>query len=187
MNVSFKASLVGYATVIKRNNNTNKESGYISSFVELDKANNDDYEALRQIALGWNKGYSYAKDVFDNFSYEKFGKKISNDANYRYFALTKHSSPFNKLNADSILGVATLREEADKTFTLEHLQVAPMQEYTSPNRKFKHIGQAILKTILDKFINTSIKLYAVDSDAEAFYKKLGFKNNKKSIYMIFKR
>lgn len=186
MNVSFKASIVNYATIIKKDKTTQKESNYIGSFVELDKNNEDDYNALREVAFKWERGFSYAMDILDNFVYERNGRNAINDGQYRYFALTTHNKPFEKLDSDSILGVASLIERKNTSSTLQHLQVHPEHYYESSNRGFRHIGKAITESI-QNLINNDIQLYSIDEAATAFYKKMNFVLDKKSIFMKPKR
>ena len=186
MNVSFKASIVNYATIIKKDKITQMESDYIGSFVELDKNNKDDYRALKDVASKWERGVSYAMDILDNFAFERSGKNIINNGKYRYFALTTNNKPFKKLKPESILGVASIIERDDKPFTLQHLQVHPEHTNLAENRGFRHIGESIAKSIQNLIKSNILNLYSSSDEATAFYKKMNFIKDKKSIYMIFK-
>ena len=92
MNVSFKASLVNYSTIIKRDPINKQQNNYISSFVELDTQNEADYQALRKIAFDWGKESSLAIDLFDNFTVDRknhIGKHLVKIITLLYNILSK--------------------------------------------------------------------------------------------------
>ena len=186
MNVSFRATSIDYPYVIKRNSINNKENEYLTYFVELDTQNEEDYQALRKVAFDWENGGSYAMDVLNSYVFERKKLCTPTFANYRYFAFTTYDKPFTKIDPEMILGVATLIEKKDTPSTLQHLQVHPEHTYKSKNRGFRHIGAALTKTIQKLFTSNSLNLYSISDESTAFYKKMNFTQDKKSLYMIFK-
>lgn len=192
MNVSFKASLVNYSTIIKRDLNNRKEENVVSSFVELDPQNSADHQALREIAYTWDRGASLANDIYDNFTADRyrarafFATGIKN-IKFRYFALlNQYQLSEKELDSDSILGVASFIEEVDNTYTLQQIQTHPNHSHSATNREYRHIGEAMLKSILNLILNKDIKLFPVDENAKAFYKKFNFKQIPRSDYMRLK-
>ena len=181
MNVSFKASLVNYPVIIKRDTNNDNQKDYISTFVELDTQNDADYQALRKIALDWGKETSLAIDFFDNFSVDRYrirhlyptGLK---NIKFKYFALLKQDKPpCDVLDADSIIGITSLIENTDNTYMIEQLQTHPKYMRGKPNRDFKHIGEAMLKSLISIIKNNNIKVFPLDKNAEVFYEKYTLK------------
>lgn len=192
MKVSFKASLVGYPIIIKQGANKDNQNNYISSFVELDTQNEADYEALRKIALDWGKETSLAVDLFDNFSVDRhkvrhlYPTGLKN-IKIKYFALLKQDKPpSNELDADSIIGITSFMEETDKTYTIRQLQTHPKHMRGKPNRDFKHIGEAMLKSLISIIKNTNIKVVPLDKNAEVFYEKYNFQKIPHSDFMKLK-
>ena len=192
MNVSFKASLVNYSTIIKRDPVNKHQNSYISSFVELDTQNNADYQALRKIALDWGKESSLVIDLFDNFTVDRhrirhlYPTGLKN-IKFKYFALLKDNKPpYNKINADSILGITSFVEETDNSYTIQQLQTHPDYIWSKQNRDFKHIGEAMLKSLIGLIQNKNIKVFPLDREAEAFYERFNFKKIPRSDFMKLK-
>ena len=100
-----------------------------------------------------------------------------------HFALLKKTS--KAFNNEDILALASLYQKLDKTFNLLYLQVKPEETYLSKNRHYKHIGQAIVKAIINMFPSQKIETYPINKEAEIFYEKLNFKKNTDNIYMSF--
>ena len=192
MNVSFKASLVNYSTIIKRDPISKKEENYISSFVELDPNDNADNQALRTVAYTWERGASLANDVYDNFTADRlrfraFFETGLKNIKFRYFALlSQNQSPNRDLDSDSILGVASFIEEADSTYTLQQIQTHPKHIHGSVDREYRHIGEAMMESILNLIQKKEMKLFPIDDGARAFYKKFNFKKIPRSDFMRFK-
>lgn len=185
--ISFKALTIGTVELKKITHNNRKTKSYEGNFVELNPDSTIDYKAMRAIGLGWDKGGSFAGDMFDLFAKERICDEKHKDANHRFFAITKNNSIAPYITAHDILGVATLTKEKDNTQTLKYVQVDPEQVYGSSRRVYKHIGKALVEAIQNLSNISEIKLYAVDFGAELFYEKLNFKKLKNSIYMHYKR
>lgn len=183
MQVSFKAHLLNTPTIYKRNNNEFKLK-QAARFLEVDIDSEEDFEAIREVGFSWQGGASLAGDMLDMLATQKYCTSGNFCPSYSYFALTNRDD--NRLTGDSILGVASVRHDAGDTFTLQHLQVKPEQTYGSSFREYKHIGKAILVSIIDLFPKKNIKLYPFTNDAEKFYEKFNFKKLPNSFYMMRK-
>ena len=184
--LSFKASLVDTVNIKKIYPNKTT-TDYPSHFVELDTLCYEDYKAIRTIARSWEKVASFAGDLFDRFVVDRSILPQKEKPKYRYFALTKSDEPFENVNADNILGVASVTKEKDDSFTLSQLQVDPEHQYGSQRREFKHIGQALVESIIKILPKKEVSLYAATRDAEIFYEKLNFVQKPNSIFMHLKR
>ena len=181
--ISFKASLINYTT-INRINPRNEQ--YITSFVELDTRNQEDFLALQSIAKKWENGFSLAQDVYNDFKCDRNGTHLFESVKKRFFALINEKKPVKMLDPDSILGIASVSNEQDEAFVLEFLQTNPEHKYGNENRKFKHIGKALLNSIIDILPNKDLKLYPVDKDAELFYRKNIFVKKQKAGFLKFR-
>ena len=187
MNVSFKASTINYANITKINPINKTETSFIGSFVELDKRNEYDYNALRTIANKWENGYSLAVDIFDNFTCDKHGHHFYNKNNCRYFAILDKNYPVKKLDSESILGIAQISKNLDNTYFLDFLQTNPKHICKSIDREFRNIGRTLVDLIVNILPNKDITTCPVDDSARAFYEKMNFKQVKNSEFMKLKR
>ena len=183
MQVSFKAQLLNTPTIYKKNNDKFNQKQSVK-FLEVDINSEEDYEAIREVGFSWQEGSSLAGDMLDMLAAQKYCTSANFCPSYRYFALTNQND--NRLTGDSILGVASIRPDSEDTLTLQHLQVNPEQIYGSKTREYKHIGKAILTSIIDLFPKKNIKLYPFTYDAEKFYEKFDFKKLPNSFYMMRK-
>lgn len=184
--ISFKANIINYSTLIKKDSQS-QEAPFIGSFVELDTQNKDDFKALQTIAKTWEKGGSFAYDMYSNFKHDFRAEKTIIPTNFKYFAMLKENTPNKILDSDSILGVISYKKDDDNYFSIEQVQVDPKQIYTNPERKIRHIGEQMVKSVQKILSSNLIRVFAVDEAAEKFYLTLGFKNLRNSQYLIFKR
>ncbi len=181
--ISFKASVIGSAYIQKLTPDKNF-TDYQSRFVELNTDSNEDYEAIRTIARSWKQGSSFVVDMFDSFATDRF---LHNETYKRYFALIKTHKPQLGVCAETILGVAAIKNEKDGTCTISQLQVDPDHEHGSSLRRYKGIGKQLLSSILDLIPNKEFTLYASSKSAKIFYEKLNFIQKPNSIFMHLKR
>lgn len=180
MQVSFRATLINKHFVYKKQNN-NFDTKLEADFVELDINSEEDYETIRSVGSTWEEGSSLAGDLWDMYTSQKFCTTNKEFPQYRYFALTDGSKT---LNANNVLGIASLLKENDKTYKLQHLQVNPKHIYSNTKRELKHVGSAIIESILKLIPNKDITLYPYSKEAEKFYEKLNFEKLRNSFYMI---
>lgn len=184
--ISFKANIINYSTLIKKESQ-NKETPFIASFVELDTLNKDDFKALQTIAKTWEKGGSFAFDMYSNFKHDFRSEGAIIPTNFKYFAMLKEDTPNRILDSDSILGVISYRKDENNSFSIEQVQVNPKQIYTNPDRNIRHIGKQMLISIQNLLSSKTLKVFAVDEAAEKFYLSLGFKKKRNSKLLFFKR
>ena len=184
--ISFKANIINYSTLIKKESQ-NQETPFIGSFVELDTQNKDDFKALQTVAKTWEKGGSFAFDMYSNFKHDFRGEKTIIRSNFKYFAMLKENTPNRILDSDSILGVISYKKDDNSSFSIEQVQVDPKQIYTNPERNIRHIGKQMIKSIQDLLSSSTLKVFAVDEAAEKFYLSLGFKKKRNSKLLYFKR
>ena len=178
--ISFKASLINY-TMISRIKPKNEP--HIGAFVELDTQSKDDFIALQTIAKNWENGFSLAQDIYSKFKYDKRSSSLFDVLKHRFFALVDGNKPTKTLNPDSILGIASIFEEKEGDCILEFIQTNPEHKYGNRNRTFKHVGKALLKSIIDFVPNKDLMLFPIDKDAELFYKKNVFVKKQKSGFL----
>ncbi len=172
-------------TFIERKDKFNSYKDYKVSFVELDINSNSDCDALRSIGMGWDRGSTFALDLYDYFIMQRLCCFRNDMPQYKYYAITNNTNGVT--NSDSILGVASIVEHSDGTYYIQQLQTNPEHKYGSKIRTFKKIGESLVKNILDKFPNKSFQLLATNLGVENFYKRFGFKIEPKSIYMKLSR
>ena len=181
--ISFHAHKISNV-VIKRLNYKSDATDYNASFVELNTSSKEDLVALKKIGRTWEKGGSYAADIYDMFSYDYLCSETFN--NTRYFALTTQKQDFENLDAYKILGVVSVSEKYKDRRIIQRLQVEPSNTHYSPIKKFKGIGSSIVKTLQNMFKDRDLEVVPDSIKNEFFYEKLGFKFIPRSIYMKFK-
>lgn len=181
--ISFKSQHINSVKIQRIHNNTITNQN--AKVIELDINSNNDYEIIREIGLNWDNGKTFACDIFNQFTWQKYGLSTQNFPACKFFLLTKNMKT-NSSAADA-LGVATIYQMNKDTFFIPHLQVQPNNKYKSINRKYKHIGECLVKSILEKYEKFNFKVYPLNANIEKFFEKLNFQKEYNSFSMILKR
>lgn len=171
MTISFQANYIQSATIKKAVKKSYKNTPV--SFVELNPFSNNDKYALRKIGKTWGHGYSYARDIQDNFE----DPIIIKNKDSRFFAISEQMSGFDKLKPSKVLGLIETSEDKGALF-IDLLQCNPEHMFASAKRKFKEIGKALIDSLKDTIPQKEIILSA-DEEAIPFYLKQGFKMHPK--------
>ena len=183
--ITFKSSFINNVNIpiIKPEE---KKTDQGCSLVEFNTNSESDYKLLKDLSKNWNNGRSYAADVFDYFSVQRVCQGKTYFPNHRYFGLIENTN--DKVNSDSVLGVINILEQTeDNSCILAYLQVNPENVYGAENRKLKHIGELLVKNILDIISAKTYKAIAVNKNSKLFFEKLNFIKSVESAYMVLKR
>ena len=183
--ITFKSSFINNVTIPKLVPN-NKNLGQNCALVEFNTNSGSDYNLLDEISKNWNGGRSYATDVFDYFSTQGICRGISFFPSHRYFGLIDETE--GKIDSKSVLAVINvLEEKKDNSCTLAYLQVNPKHVYGAETRKYKHIGQTIVESMLNIISAKTFKAIPGNEKSKKFLEKLNFKQTIESVYMTLKR
>ena len=170
--VSFGAIPINKVVIKKWNKSANKFTDYSAYFVKIDAYNKSDLQAVYKTSQKWKtrKEAKYIQQISTASQWMK-GNPID------VYALTIQREKFDKLQADSILGLAEMRkdEAGQGIHLLNFLQVRPNAMNVNQKHKvnYKYIGSGILASL--KKIYNKIYLFAEnDKNIENFYKRNGF-------------
>ena len=183
--ITFKSSFIKSVNIPKVKSRQ-KDSFQEGALVEFNPNSQRDYKILRSISRNWEDGNSYAVDVFDYFSTQRICRGRTFFPNHKYYGITKNTD--TNSNSTSVLGVVNILEEEDKgTCTFAYLQVHPNHTYGAKNRKYKHIGELLIQSIIENSSARIFKAIPGNSKSKKFLEKLNFKSLPDSALMIFKR
>ena len=169
-NQTFGAKLINTASVVKLTPPTNKYTKRWIGFVQIFPENQQDFEALGNIAKHWDKD-KFARNAYHAAC--EIRNQNSYYAAHKIYALTSQAGNYEDLDPDKILGVAHVVPFSKDHMCLKHLQVKPSYIYSS-NPEYKGIGTAIIKSL--KILCNKISLTSSsEKSVKNFYKKNGFK------------
>ncbi len=170
--INFTANFIKYVPIKKREDD--KYKPYVASLIKIDKSNNEDINALKEISKNW--GESFAQIVNDDAI-----KNKQND-NIHIYALTTQKSKYKNLNHKKILGLLEYNDNFEDGGKIEILQTKPDDISTNnENPEFKRIGKMLTKSIIDFYRKQKIIVRSTD-EANGFYENLGFKKIENPIY-----
>ena len=158
--------------------NNNKESQV--SLVKLNEYNIFDKLALYHAKKSWGED-NYVHGIYYDFSKHRLNKYKDRD----YFAITSQKYNTTFLNPFKLLGFAELSGKDSVLPYLDYIQVNPKHKFKNQNRKFKHVGQTLIKYITDNVIKSKIYLNAAPHAVE-FYLKQGFRTLPDNIMIYMK-
>lgn len=156
-------------------NDKNGEHKKDVSFIELEKNNAKDMDALETIGIEWGDD-SYASMIYEN-TLTDYSESMDNIKEHVYI-LTKQISDFDNINSDDILGAALFREK-DTPNKIELLQTNP--KYIKKNHsdsEYSQTGSSIIESLKIIHGDKPIECFAVQ-EAIPFYEKNGFVHNDK--------
>ncbi len=185
--INFKANYLNSARVQKYQNSEYRP--FDASFVKVDLNNQQDLDALKSTAIEWGET-AFSSPIYSAASGDS---KLEKPGNRHFYILTSQKNSFDKLNPDTILGMAEI-DKLSETNSLEYLQVNPKyitshkkktvidkcldiifkpKEETKVIPEYKQIGSAILNSLKSIFSDKPMILLTVP-EAKKFYKKNGF-------------
>ena len=152
--------------------------------VELDPSDENDVDVINEIKYYWGgkKSLSYALATNMNNIYNG----ITDKGLTRFFALTEQKKKFENLNPKKLLSVAEITTFNKEITSIDLLETYFKESHLSKKARFKHIGTAMLESIIFLFRGTNIILESAYS-AEDFYLKHGFVKVKGGINRLFFR
>lgn len=165
--INFNAKFLNNVTIQKLNPKTNNYIPTTASFVEFEPQNAKDFEAIKNAVTNW-EGQVFATSIGTNAENIIKGT-ISNKIN-RIFMLTTQKDNFEKLDKEKVLGLANMEQLPNKPNELRYFQVKPDSKFGTNNRKFRHVGKEMLKSI--QHIYKKGQLMASYSAAN-FYARMG--------------
>lgn len=143
------------------------------SIVSLDKNNQEDMIALRDVAKEWNsKATTFAFEIYQDAIKEYQYNDVVKE---HYLAITQQNQDYAHLTPDKIVGLALYSEKNEPQNEISWLQTDPNNNTANSNqsREYKGIGRIMInyiKSITDK------PLFVQSADnAIEFYKKQDFK------------
>ena len=168
--LTFKATYEHKAEI----NYRNKFGKYLPkkvSVVRLDPDNPDDITAIKTISETWKADKNIAKDIAEDMQLYPRQKHIFKDK--YFYAITTQAKTFLHLNPEKVLGIAELTEKNEGFNYIDFIQVNPAYTNNTINRQFKHIGEALIKTLINAANCSKIYLNSLPH-AVKFYLKQGF-------------
>ena len=166
--INFKASYIHSTNILKKEPN----QGFIPhqvAFVEVEPTNFEDILAINNANIKWDGGETLASHIIYNMN--SIYKKLPQIKEKKFYALTTQQDSFEKLEPESILGLAEVSKLNNETQEIDYLQLNP--KYLGKVRELIKMGDAIMKSIKALFPN---KMLEVNSSATAinFYRRNGF-------------
>ena len=170
--ISFTANFITNTTIQKKENLDRPYQKEDAAIVELDINDESDMSALEDIKNTWKEcGGTYITNIYKRASGTDY--KDPNIIKDHFYALTTQKEDFKELRPSQILGVAVFSERDGEENELSYMEVEPSVQYPRKNRKYKEVGDALLK-FMSKTFNK--KPYYVSSSLSAigFYTKYDF-------------
>ena len=169
--LNFGAKLISKGSVPYHNPETKEHEYKQVSFVEFDRHNQSDYDAMLAVTDAW-ENHNIARRISGTASNIKNG--YANKS--RVFALTTQTDTFEKLDPDKVLGITGVQESNPYEIYLSDILVKPK------NKNYNKVGTTIISKL--KSIYDSIYLDAVDTKGvDVFY----IVNDFKKVYGYTKR
>ena len=181
--INFRARFIQKVPIQKYNNKTQSYEPIRANFVELDPKNSRDVDAVCNISETW-KGQLFAGDIANRA--EKIERGELSEHNNKIYLLTTQKKKFhrlkdgsflnleeNRLDDGKILGAMLVERKLAEPDEIRYFQVKPTLKYGINNRKFAHVGEAMLESA-KRIYNKTITLFS-SAGAVDFYKKHGFK------------
>lgn len=170
--INFTANFIKHVPIKKRENDEYKP--YVASLIKIDKSNNNDMSALKEISKNW--GESFAQIINEDANRNK-----QND-NIHIYAITTQKSKYKNLNHKKILGLLEYNDNFENGGKIEILQTKPDDTYTkNKNPEYKQIGKMLTKSVIDFYKKQKIIVRSTD-ESNGFYENIGFRKNNNSIY-----
>ena len=145
---SFGAKYLNNCFIGKLDESTNKYNQVPSSFIQIDPKNENDIEALANVAKYWRNSKFSTNIYYAACASRNESKYYKNN---KIFALTSQLSDFDRLDDLKILGIVNVNELEPKHFFGEHIEVHPDIVY-SVIPEYKGVGTALDKS-LKQFCN----------------------------------
>lgn len=170
--INFTANFIKQVSIKKRENDEYKP--YVASLIKIDKSNNNDMCALKEISKNW--GESFAQIINEDVNINKKNNNI------HIYALTTQKNKYKNLNHKKILGLLEYNDNFENGGKIEILQTKPDDTYTkNKNPEYKQIGKMLTKSVIDFYKKQKIIVRSTD-ESNGFYESIGFKKNNNSIY-----
>ena len=168
--ISFGANPLNRIKIKKYNSIEKRFENYPVRFVRLENKYSD-ISVVDRAAVEWEDA-KYIKRIASSSHW----MNIRDDVEIDVYALTTQQNNFDELIFDKILGFAEIRNDANnrKKRILNRLQVRPdaINLGNPHNKKFKHIGCSILKSL--KKIYNNLHLESENILTDEFYMANGF-------------
>lgn len=168
--INFRARFIQKVPIQKYNNKTQSYEPIRANFLELDPKNSRDVDAVCNISETW-KGQLFAGDIANRA--EKIERGELSEHNNKIYLLTTQKKKFHRLDDGKILGAMLIERKLAEPDEIRYFQVKPTLKYGIKNRKFAHVGEAMLESA-KRIYNKAITLFSL-AGAVGFYKKHGFK------------
>lgn len=181
--ITFKAQYIKSAEILAQNYNRDY-TPYRASIVELNPKSKNDLISLNRTNMEWDNCETMADFITATFN--TIHEYESNPNDERFFALTRQKDNYNQLDECHILGLVHTKRNPNNKLKIEYLQTNPDTSYTSFIRSFKHVGEALVKFVIEFFPDKEIFLNA-ERSAIPFYEKIGWKKTGDLTKMIFKK
>lgn len=146
---NFSAVYLNTRKISKLDENTNEYYSIPASFLQIDPQNNNDIEALYNVAKYWQNS-KYSTNIYHSACEIRNHNELY--SKNKIFILTSQLKDFDKLDDTKILGFVQIREIKPKYFFGEHIEVDPSIVNTM-TPKYKGVGSAIdqsLKKLCNK-------------------------------------
>ena len=183
--INFKAHYVQpvYVKDVKSDKYPQKQE---VSLVKLDSSSFEDLEAIEKVSEDWGGLDTFAHDIKSTMSKEFYLPLKRANSKKEIYAITSQSDKFEKIDSNKVLGMMQIDQIDSENCELDFIQVEPDNMYGSAQKRYKHIGAALISALIAINPNKNITVNSIGM-ARGFYEKLGFTKTEKNLRYIFKR
>lgn len=168
--INFRARFIQKVPIQKYNSKTQSYEPLRANFVEVDPKNSRDIDAVCNISETW-KGQLFAGDIANRA--EKIERGELSEYNNKIYLLTTQKKKLHRLDDGKILGAMLVERKLADPDEIRYFQVKPTLKYGVKNRKYTHVGEAMLESV-KQIYNKAITLFS-SAGAVGFYQTHGFK------------